>query len=83
MKVKTKNEAQLIDQLLALVDHRISQSNAEGIIHRLVEEKVISEREAKIMMSVMDRSVLYIDLPQRDELRARMLKAMLTSLKYK
>ena len=35
------------------------------------------------MLSVMDRSVLYIGLPERDELRARMLKAMLTSLKYK
>ncbi len=26
------------------------------------------------MLSAMDRSVLYIDLPERDELRARMLK---------
>jgi transcriptional regulator of stress and heat shock response len=83
MKVKAKNEAQLIDQLLELIQHRISQSNAEDIIDRLVEEKVITEREAKIMLSVMDRSVLYIDLPQRDELRARMLRAMLISLKYK
>lgn len=83
MKVKTKSEAQLIDQLLELVGHHVSQSNAEDIIQRLVEEKVISEREAKIMLSVMDRSVLCIDLPQRDELRARMLRAMLTSLKYK
>ncbi|GGJ75006.1 transcriptional regulator CtsR [Anoxybacillus voinovskiensis] len=83
MKVKTKNEGQLIDQLLSLIDHRISQSSAEGIIHRLVEEKVISQREANIMLSVIDRSVLYIDLPHRDELRARMLKAMLLSLKYK
>ncbi|KMY40229.1 CtsR family transcriptional regulator, partial [Bacillus sp. FJAT-27445] len=42
-----------------------------------------SEREAKMMVSVMDRSVLHIDLPERDELRARMMKAMLTSLKLK
>ncbi|MCG4811560.1 CtsR family transcriptional regulator, partial [Faecalibacillus intestinalis] len=53
------------------------------IILRLVEEEVISRREAKIMLSVMDRSVLYIQLPERDELRARMLKSMLTTLKYK
>ena len=33
------------------------------------------------MLSVIDRSVLYIDLPYRDELRARMLKAMLKTLK--
>jgi transcriptional regulator of stress and heat shock response len=83
IKVKAQNGSQLIDQLLSLIGGRISQSNAEDIIHRLVEEKVISEREANIMLSVMDRSVLYIDLPHRDELRARMLKAMLTSLKYK
>lgn len=36
-----------------------------------------------MMVSVMDRSVLHIDLPERDELRARMMKAMLTSLKLK
>ncbi|WP_456264284.1 hypothetical protein [Faecalibacillus intestinalis] len=53
------------------------------MILRLVEEEVISRREAKIMLSVMDRSVLYIQLPERDELRARMLKSMLTTLKYK
>jgi len=35
------------------------------------------------MLSVLDRSVLLTDLPYRDELRARMLKAMLTALKYK
>ena len=53
------------------------------MIIRLVEEEVISKREAKIMLSVMDRSVLYLDLPERDQLRARMLTAMLMTLKYK
>ncbi|MFP3380831.1 CtsR family transcriptional regulator, partial [Bacillus sp. SIMBA_069] len=32
---------------------------------------------------VIDRSVIYIDLPDRDELRSRILTAMLTTLKYK
>lgn len=49
---------------------------------RLLEEEIISEREAKIMLNVIDRSVLYIDLPDRDELRARMLKAMLRTIKF-
>jgi transcriptional regulator of stress and heat shock response len=83
MKVQTDDHAHLIEQLLALFVNRISQSSAEDVIYRLVGEEVISNREAKIMMSVIDRSVLYIDLPYRDELRARMLRAMLTSLKYK
>ncbi len=83
MKVQTHDEAHLIDQLLALVNSRISQANAENIVVRLVEEKVITGREAKIMLSVLHRSVLYLELPQRDELRARMLRAMLTAIKYK
>jgi transcriptional regulator CtsR len=73
----------LINQLLSLIGTRVTQSMAEGVISRLMNEEVINEREAKIMMSVIDRSVIYIDLPDRDELRARILTAMLTTLKYK
>ena len=62
---------------------RLSQAASDDIILRLLENGVITESEAKLMVSVMDRSVLYIDLPERDELRARMMKAMLTSLKFK
>ncbi|WML55513.1 CtsR family transcriptional regulator [Neobacillus sp. PS3-12] len=83
MKVESHDAAHLIDHLLSLLQNRISQSSAEDIIYRLVHEEIITNREAKIMLSVIDRSVLYIDLPYRDELRSRMLKAMLTSLRYK
>ncbi|OXT15552.1 CtsR family transcriptional regulator [Bacillus sp. OG2] len=83
MKVQSYDHADLIDQLLMLIQNRISQGSAESVILRLVEEEVITRREAKIMLSVIDRSVLYIELPFRDELRSRMLRAMLTSLKYK
>lgn len=83
MKVQSHDSAHLIDHLLSLIENRISQSSAEDVIFRLVQEEIISKREAKIMLSVIDRSVLYIDLPYRDELRARMLKAMLTTLLYK
>jgi transcriptional regulator CtsR len=83
IKIKTNDHHQLIDQLLSLIKTNISQASAVDVIYRLVEEEIITQREAKIMLSVIDRSVLYIDLPFRDELRARMLKAMLTTLKYK
>ncbi|WP_433746188.1 CtsR family transcriptional regulator [Falsibacillus pallidus] len=83
MKVQSHDQAHLIDQLISLVKSRVSQASAEDIVFRLVEEGVLSEREAKIMISVMDRSVLFIELPERDELRARMLNAMLMTLKYK
>jgi len=83
IKVQSHDDVHLIEQLISLIQNRIAQSSAEDVILRLVEEDIITDREARIMLSVMDRSVLYIDLPYRDELRARMLKAMLTTLKYK
>ncbi|MCA1057175.1 CtsR family transcriptional regulator [Rossellomorea aquimaris] len=82
MKVKAHDQVHLIDQLVSLVTKAISQGTAADIIFRLVDEDIISEREAKIMLSVMDRSVIMVDLPERDILRGRMLKAMLDSLKY-
>ncbi|MEH7235986.1 CtsR family transcriptional regulator [Bacillus sp. JJ1562] len=83
IRVKSNDDSHLINQLVRLIDKRISQTSAEDVILRLIEEEVISKREAKIMLSVIDRSVLFIELPHRDELRARMLKAMLTSLMYR
>ncbi|MBD0408995.1 transcriptional regulator CtsR [Bacillus sp. 1021] len=83
IKVKMNNEVILINNIISQIHTHLSQAASDDIILRLLEDGVISEREAKMMVSVMDRSVLYIDLPERDELRARMMKAMLTSLKLK
>jgi transcriptional regulator CtsR len=82
-KIKASDEIELLDAIISQIDSHLSQAASDSIIIRLVENGVISEREAKMMVSVMDRSVIYIDLPERDELRARMMKAMLTSLKFK
>lgn len=81
-KVKLHNQAHVIDQLKVLIGNKISQSRAEDVVMRLLEEQIITEREAKMMINIIDRSVLYIDLPERDQLRARMLMAMLRSIKY-
>ncbi|GIN72237.1 transcriptional regulator [Bacillus sp. J14TS2] len=81
-KVRTHDKSHLIDQLFALIDLRISQSSAQDIILRLVEERIVAEKEARLMLSVVDRSVIYVELPLRDEIRARMLKAMLQAIKY-
>lgn len=83
IKVETENHAQLIDQMLDLIPRQITQSTSDSIIARLLEEEVISGREARLILSAMDRTVLFVDLPERDELRSRILKAMLFTLKYK
>ena len=81
-KVKLYDHSQLLDQLLQLIGKKVSQPVAENIIYRLLDEKIISVREARIMISVINRNTIHIDLPERDEVRARLMQAMLDSLKY-
>ncbi|MBG9615317.1 transcriptional regulator CtsR [Bacillus cereus] len=83
IKVKLHDDIDIIDQMLHMIDHSVAQGNAESMIIRLIEEGIITNREAKLMLSVIDRSVLAMDVPSRDELRARILCAMLRTLKYK
>ncbi|AFQ17521.1 transcriptional regulator CtsR [Bacillus thuringiensis] len=83
IKVKLHDDIDIIDPMLHMIDHSVAQGNAESMIIRLIEEGIITNREAKLMLSVIDRSVLSMDVPSRDELRARILCAMLRTLKYK
>ncbi|PGS82175.1 CtsR family transcriptional regulator [Bacillus cereus] len=83
IKVKLHDDIDIIDQMLHMIDHSVAQGNAESMIIRLLEEGIITGREAKLMLSVLGRSVLSMDIPSRDELRARILCAMLRTLKYK
>ncbi|TYR78488.1 CtsR family transcriptional regulator [Priestia megaterium] len=82
-KVQSHDSSHLFQQVIELIENQISQAHAENVIIRLLEEKVITEREAKIMLSVIDRSVIKVELPYRDELRANLLKAMLNALRYR
>ncbi|MCU9594000.1 CtsR family transcriptional regulator [Caldibacillus thermolactis] len=82
IKVRPNSKKQFIDQMLSLVGNKISQTAATDIIENLLTEEVITNREARLMLNALDRSIIYLDLPERDFLRARILKAMLISLRY-
>jgi len=51
-------------------------------VYRLIDEQVISKREAKLMLAAIDRSTIDLHLPLRDIIRAKILRAMLTTIKY-
>ncbi|SES12215.1 CtsR family transcriptional regulator [Salisediminibacterium halotolerans] len=83
IKVTPDNHLDLYDQLIELTSGQISQTAALNIIERLYNEEALTKREANLMQSVIDREVLNVKLPYRDVLRAEIMKAMLTTLKYK
>lgn len=82
MRVRHKNKSNLIDEVIEMANPNISQRGATDILERLLEEDIITEREARIMLSAIERSTLPLKLPLRDEVRSRVLIAMLSQLKY-
>lgn len=80
-RIEHKDEFKLIDELIKMINPKISQQRAEDVLERLAEKKVITRREQKLIMSAIDRDTLGVALPLRDELRARILTSVLTTLK--
>ena len=58
----------------------MDQWEAEGVIKRFYEEKLITRREFQLLKAIVSRETLAIDLPERDMIRGRIIKAVLTTL---
>ncbi|AXI07568.1 CtsR family transcriptional regulator [Oceanobacillus zhaokaii] len=82
IRVTHQDKSDLIDEIIQLINPTVTQRSSLDILERLLEEEIISKREAKLMLSAIDRTTLAFKLPLRDEIRARILTAMLTQLKY-
>mgnify|MGYP003507587332 CR=1 FL=1 len=81
-RVRAHSRKDLIEAMFEQIGDVLPQSVSEDITYRLIDEEVISKREAKLILAATDRSVLRLPLPVRDELRASILKAMLTTILY-
>jgi len=82
IRVEHQDQAELINDVIRMIGQTIPQQSAVNILDRLVEEEIITLRESKIMQSAVERNTLAFPLPLRDEVRARILTAMLSTLKY-
>ncbi|MBC1365902.1 CtsR family transcriptional regulator [Listeria innocua] len=83
IKVKMNDKLQLLEAIISMVhDKKVSQSFSEDVILRLLEEDVITKKEARLMVAALEREVLILPLPDRDILRSRILESMLVALKY-
>jgi len=80
IRLDTDKFKQLLPSLAGFQRGGVSQRQALDLVHWLQERKLISSREAQIMASVLDRTVLDVELPLRDRLRSRLLLAMLEAI---
>lgn len=81
-RIQTNTQKELFDHILETLQGGASYTMAEDIIYRLLAEQAVTKREARLMLSAVDRTVLHYPLPERDIIRARIMQAMLFSLLY-
>lgn len=79
-KIELPGKTGLHTHLSHTIGEEMGQSAAEGLIYQLVEGNFLTSREAALMSAAVSREVLMVKLPYRDQIRARMMKAMLISL---
>ncbi|HJV47570.1 MAG TPA: CtsR family transcriptional regulator [Bacillota bacterium] len=79
-KVEILRGKNLYQILMEMIGNEISQSTAENIIMRLEEEQIISSRESGMMKAAISRDVLPLQIQIRDQVRAAMLRAMITQI---
>lgn len=65
---------------VAVLGDSASQEQATNVILGLAELGVTSERETVLLLAAIDRETLALPLPHRDEVRARVLRAMILAL---
>lgn len=83
-KVQIVSKARLQELLTEeLIGESITQSVGNAIIERLLEDGLISQREAALMKIATSRNVLMIEPNLRDKLRAAMLKQMIAVILLK
>ncbi|QSO50581.1 CtsR family transcriptional regulator [Alicyclobacillus curvatus] len=78
-KVELEENQPLLTVARAISD-QLSQREAEVVIERLLDEGLLTHREAALLKVATSRDVLLVDLPLRDHLRAKILTQCLIAL---
>lgn len=81
-RIEHQKASELIDDIIKMIQPAVSQQAAVDVLERLREQDLLTEREMRMIISVISRDVISMPLPVRDEVRSRILTAMLTTLKY-
>ena len=75
----TKND--YISTLISSIGNYLKQNEAYSYIKTLFEYDIITKREANIMFAAVSDNTLNIDGENKDYLRAKIMKNMLTNIK--
>ncbi len=77
VRMQREGNDNLLRTLLARVGNSISEDAAFAIISNLLEAKLVTAREAKLMRAAVGRNALALPINAKDVLRAAVLNSML------
>ncbi|MDI3270315.1 MAG: CtsR family transcriptional regulator [Bacillota bacterium] len=69
----------ILEELWDQVGNRLSEAKARQLLRWLQREGFLGEKEGTIMEAALQRQVLALSQPWRDEIRARLFKAMVAA----
>lgn len=81
-RVEHQSQSELLNHIISIINPTVSQQGAIDVLQRLYAKDIITKREMKIILSVIDRKTLAIDILERDKIRARILTAILSTLMF-
>ncbi|MBX6378219.1 MAG: CtsR family transcriptional regulator [Clostridia bacterium] len=68
-----------VQRLLDQVGEAVSEDEGRQIVRRLVDEGLLLSTEEAILYAAIDRETIGVELPLRDRIRARLLRAMISA----
>ncbi|KRL36870.1 CtsR family transcriptional regulator [Liquorilactobacillus uvarum] len=82
-KVNLISDADVMDDLMDVIDDNISFTQAFRIIQSLFEDSVLTQKEANLILAAIDqRTLAFEDKRVENAVRARILISILNRLKY-
>ena len=82
-KVNLLDNTDFLDTLIASIGDRLSDSKAFNIIQSLYEDKVMTEKEANIVLATIDKRTLnFGDKYLEEKVRAHIMIGVLNRLRY-
>jgi transcriptional regulator of stress and heat shock response len=79
-KVRLSSRREAFEEMLEQIGDAVSQVAAEHVIARLLDEKLMTAREAALMRRLISRETLQLPIPLRDAMRARIMRVLITTL---
>ncbi len=80
VKLPAGRPGEFLRECYRRIESGVSAADARSIIGRMLSERIISAREANLMMAALDDAALNLEHPWRNRIRANILKAMIASL---